>query len=267
MGDHHQALQRLLAIMTRLRDPARGCPWDAKQDFASIAPYTLEEAYEVVDAVDRGDFDDLRDELGDLLFQVVFHARLAEEAGRFDFADVATAIADKLVRRHPHVFEDVHYANATEQAQAWEAIKAEERRRKGGTDVSVLAGIAHGLPPWRRSEKLQQRAARTGFEWPALEPVLDKLAEEIRELDDECRAPMPEAERVEDELGDVLFVLVNLARYAGVDFARALRHANTKFERRFRAMEAFAADDGQHLEDLSLDAQEALWHRAKRDGL
>ncbi|HEX7342011.1 MAG TPA: nucleoside triphosphate pyrophosphohydrolase [Rhodanobacteraceae bacterium] len=265
MSDSQTHLDRLLAIMVRLRDPDGGCPWDVKQDFDSIAPYTLEEAHEVVDAIDRRDFDDLRDELGDLLFQVVFHARMAEEAGHFDFADVATAISDKLVRRHPHVFADVHYADAEAQTRAWDAIKADERRARGAEDASVLAGIARGLPPWRRAQKLQQRAARTGYEWTTTGPVLDKLAEEVAELRAECDAIAPVPDRVEDELGDVLFVLVNLARHTKVDFARALRRANAKFESRFRAMERFAEAAGTSLEALSLAQQEALWRRAKQD--
>lgn len=268
MSDPHArveaSVERLLAVMARLRDPDDGCPWDIRQDFASIAPYTLEEAHEVVDAIDRGDFDDLRDELGDLFFQVVFHARMAEEQGHFDFADVATAIGDKLVRRHPHVFADVHYADAREQARAWETIKAAERRQKGSDDVSALAGVARGLPPWRRAQKLQQRAARSGFEWTTIGPVLDKLDEEVRELRDECVATTPDVDRMEDELGDVLFVLVNLARHGDVDYARALRHANAKFERRFRAMEAFAREDGVAFDALELTDQEALWRRAKQ---
>src|SRR5690348_12937248 len=176
-------LEELLSIMARLRDRERGCPWDAQQDFDSIAPYTIEEAYEVADAIQRRDFDDLRDELGDLLFQVVFHARMAEEAGHFDFDGVVAAITDKLTRRHPHVFGDVRYANAEEQSRAWEELKARERAGKNGEDDdSVLAGIAHGLPEWRRALKLQERAATVGFDWPGPQPVLDKLVEEIEEL-------------------------------------------------------------------------------------
>ncbi|HET6631879.1 MAG TPA: nucleoside triphosphate pyrophosphohydrolase [Rhodanobacteraceae bacterium] len=257
-------IDALLAIMARLRDPQGGCPWDRQQDFASVAPYTLEEAYEVVDAIDRGDMDDLRDELGDLLFQVVFHARLAEEAGSFAFDDVARAIADKLVRRHPHVFAGLRYADADEQARAWEAIKAAERAGSGGADTSALAGIARGLPEWRRALKLQQRAAASGFDWRDPQPVLDKLAEELDEVRAEFEGP-PETDRVEDEIGDMLFVLVNLARHAGADFPRALRRANAKFERRFRRMEQLARDDGRDFAALTLPEQESLWRRAKTD--
>lgn len=257
------SLDDLLAIMARLRDPERGCPWDVQQDFASIAAYTIEEAYEVVDAIDRGDFDDLRDELGDLLLQVVFHARMAEEAGRFEFADVVHAISSKMRRRHPHVFGDVRYADVAEQTRAWEAIKTAERARKDEvSDASVLAGISSGLPEWKRAMKLQQRAATVGFTWPGPQPVLDKLIEEVAEVRAELEQGADPA-RLEDEIGDVLFVAVNLARHAGVDFSRALRHANAKFERRFRAMEELAASDGGNFAESDLAAQEALWQRAK----
>ncbi|MEO8778267.1 MAG: nucleoside triphosphate pyrophosphohydrolase [Rhodanobacter sp.] len=256
-------LDDLLAIMARLRDPERGCPWDVQQDFASIAAYTIEEAYEVVDAIDRGDFDDLRDELGDLLLQVVFHARMAEEAGRFEFADVVHAISSKMRRRHPHVFGDVRYADATEQVRAWEVIKTAERAEKGEpADSSALAGISGGLPEWKRALKLQQRAAAVGFTWPGPQPVLDKLIEEVAEVRAEFDQGSDPA-RLEDEVGDVLFVAVNLARHAGVDFSRALRHANAKFERRFRKMEELAAGEGGTFAERDLAAQEALWQRAK----
>ncbi|HWU77991.1 MAG TPA: nucleoside triphosphate pyrophosphohydrolase [Rhodanobacter sp.] len=253
----------LLTIMARLRDPERGCPWDVQQDFASIAAYTIEEAYEVVDAIDRGDFDDLREELGDLLLQVVFHARMAEEAGRFEFADVVHAISDKMRRRHPHVFGDVRHADVAEQMQAWEEIKAGERADKGErVDASALAGISGGLPEWKRAVKLQQRAAAAGFSWADPQPVLAKLAEEVDEVRVEF-ANGADPARLEDEIGDVLFVTVNLARHAGVDFSRALRHANAKFERRFRAMEQLATTEGVRFAERSLAEQEALWLRAK----
>jgi ATP diphosphatase len=259
------AITDLLAIMARLRDPERGCPWDVQQDFASIAPYTIEEAYEVADAIDRGDFDDLRDELGDLLLQVVFHAQMAAEQGRFDFDDVAQAISSKMIRRHPHVFGDVRYADLDAQKQAWEELKAAERAARGEAhDASALAGISHGLPEWKRATKLQQRAATVGFDWPDHRPVLDKLAEEIDEVRAEFEAGADPA-RLEDEIGDVLFVVANLARHAGVDFSRALRHANAKFERRFRRMEQLAAEEGSTLASHDLPAQERLWQRAKRD--
>jgi len=256
-------LDDLLAIMARLRDPEHGCPWDVQQDFASIAPYTIEEAYEVADAIDRGDFDDLRDELGDLLLQVVFHARMAEEAGRFGFADVAHAISSKMRRRHPHVFGDVRHADVAEQTRAWEAIKTAERAGRGeAADSSVLAGVSSGLPEWRRALKLQQRAATAGFTWPGPQPVLDKLVEEVDEVRAEFAGGADPA-RLEDEIGDVLFVAVNLARHAGVDFSRALRHANAKFERRFRKMEELAAAAGGTFAGRDLAEQEALWQLAK----
>ncbi|ODS62921.1 MULTISPECIES: nucleoside triphosphate pyrophosphohydrolase [unclassified Arenimonas] len=275
----------LLAIMARLRDPERGCPWDVKQDFASIAPYTIEEAYEVADAIDRGDLDDLRDELGDLLLQVVFHARMAEEGGHFAFGDVVAAIRDKMLRRHPHVFsareravagdagEDADVASAEAQTVAWEEHKRRERAARGDADASVLAGISRGLPEWQRSVKLQKRAATVGFDWPGPAPVIAKLHEEIEEVRVEFDAvaanPADAAarDRLEDELGDVLFVVANLTRHAKVDFGAALRRANAKFERRFRRMEQLAAAEGRALADLPLDAQDALWSRAKSEGL
>jgi len=261
--DTRYSLDDLLAIMARLRDPERGCPWDVQQDFDSIAAYTLEEAYEVADAIDRRDWDDLRDELGDLLLQVAFHARMAEERGLFDFANVAHAIGSKMVRRHPHVFGDTRYADLDAQKRAWDEIKAAERAAKGDArDDSALAGVSHGLPEWKRALKLQQRAASVGFDWPDPRPVLDKLAEEVDEVRAEFDAGADPA-RLEDEIGDVLFVMVNLARHAGVDFSRALRHANAKFERRFRGMEALAAAEGDTLAARDLQAQEALWQRIK----
>lgn len=258
-------IDELLAIMARLRDPVRGCPWDIQQDFDSVVPYTIEEAYEVADAIQRGDMAALRDELGDLLFQVVFHARMAEEAGHFDFNDVVAAITDKLTRRHPHVFGDVHYEGTQEKTRAWEAIKAAERATADSNgDASALAGIAAGLPEWRRSLKLQQRAATVGFDWPAPEPVLDKLAEEVEEVRVEF-ASGTDRTRLEDEIGDVLFVIVNLARHAKLDPAHALRRANAKFERRFRRMEALAAQAGETLSGKSLAEQDALWDLAKAE--
>ncbi|WP_426688951.1 nucleoside triphosphate pyrophosphohydrolase [Rhodanobacter ginsengiterrae] len=258
------SLDDLLAIMARLRDPRRGCPWDVQQDFASIAAYTIEEAYEVADAIDRQDWTDLCDELGDLLLQVVFHAQMASEQGLFEFADVAHAISAKMLRRHPHVFGDTRYADLAAQMQAWEQIKAGERAQKGQlADASALAGISSGLPEWKRAHKLQQRAAATGFEWPGPAPVLEKLVEEVEEVRVEF-ANGADPARLQDEIGDVLFVMVNLARHAGVDFSQALRHANAKFERRFRQMEQLAAADGGAFADCTLEQQELLWQRAKQ---
>lgn len=265
-------IQRLLAIMARLRDPQGGCPWDVKQTFATIAPYTVEEAYEVADAIDRNDLDDLKDELGDLLFQVVFHARMAEEQGAFAFGDVVAAISDKMERRHPHVFAGMSIADSDALNAMWDAEKKKERLAKHGdaADASALAGIARGLPEWQRAVKLQKKAATVGFDWPGPAPVIDKLAEELEEVrvEFEARAAAPGdpavQDRLEDELGDLLFVAANLARHAKVDPGAALRRANHKFERRFRAMEALAAADGLCLADLPLDAQDRYWDRAKQ---
>jgi ATP diphosphatase len=267
--DPHTDLQRLLDIMARLRDRENGCPWDLAQDFSTIAPYTIEEAYEVADAIDRGDLPALKDELGDLLFQVVFHARMAEEQGAFAFADVAAAINDKMLRRHPHIFGDAEGGDAAQVLRNWDAIKRAERADAGDADTSALAGIARGLPEWQRAVKLQHRAARVGFDWPGPAPVIEKLHEEIEEVRAEfaavAAAPDDAAaqDRLEDEIGDLLFVCANLARHAKVDVGNALRHANRKFERRFRAMETLAAEDGVELRNLPLDAQDAYWNRAK----
>ncbi|NJC38663.1 ATP diphosphatase [Xanthomonas arboricola] len=259
-------IQRLLQLMARLRDREHGCPWDVAQTFASIAPHTIEEAYEVADAIDRNDLAGLRDELGDLLLQVVFHSQMAAEQGAFGFAEVVATLSDKLVRRHPHVFAEQRADDAQAVSANWEQIKRAERRAAGHQDDSALAGIARGLPEWQRSTKLQSRAARVGFDWPDPAPVLEKLQEEIEELRVEfARGPVADNQaRLEDELGDVLFVCANLARHAKVDVGAALRHANLKFERRFRAMEAQAQADGTALAALSLHEQEALWQQVKR---
>ena len=265
----HGDIRRLIDIMARLRDPDHGCPWDLEQDFASIAPYTVEEAYEVADAIDRGDMDDLREELGDLLLQVVFHSRMAQEAGHFAFADVVEAISDKMVGRHPHVFGGAEVADAAAQTRQWEEHKRREREARGETDASALAGISRGMPEWMRAVKLQQRAARSGFDWPGPAPVIEKLHEEIGEVQAELEAvaddPGDAAARVrlEEEIGDLLFVAANLARHAQVDVGSALRRANLKFERRFRAMEALAGAEGAALPELPLDALEAYWRRVK----
>ncbi|GIX33883.1 MAG: nucleoside triphosphate pyrophosphohydrolase [Lysobacterales bacterium] len=260
-----EAIERLLAVMARLRDPEQGCPWDREQDFRSIAPYTIEEAYEVADAIARGDFAALLEELGDLLLQVVFHARMAEEAGLFGFTEVAQAISEKLIRRHPHVFGDARIASAEEQSRAWEAHK---RRERGEADASALAGIAPGLPEWMRAQKLQKRAAEVGFDWQSPQAVLQKLEEELAELKRELERPSDGAsrhERLSDELGDLFFVLINLSRHLGVDPGAAIRHANAKFERRFRRMEALARADGRSLAELPLAEQDRYWDRAKAE--
>ncbi len=259
MSDAAQELARLLEIMARLRDPANGCPWDVAQDFSTIAPYTIEEAYEVADAIARADMAALPDELGDLLFQVVFHARMAEEAGHFAFADVARAIADKMVRRHPHVFGDAAARSAGMAAGAWEARKAEERAARA--EHGVLAGVPVGLPALTRAEKLSKRAARVGFDWPDAETVLDKLAEETAELRAEFSAADPA--RLADELGDMLFVMANLARKLGLDPEACLRGANDKFARRFAGVEKMLAQEGRTPADARLDEMEAHWQNVK----
>ena len=258
----------LLAIMATLRDPQAGCPWDVAQTFATIAPYTVEEAYEVADAIDRGDMADLRDELGDLLLQVVFHARMAQEAGAFDFGDVVAAICDKMTRRHPHVFAGASVEDAAAQTRAWDDHKRAERAARGDADTSALAGIARGMPEWQRAVKLQHKAAKVGFDWPGAAPVIAKLHEEIDEVRAEFDAVAASPDdaaahaRLEEEMGDVLFVCANLARHAKVDVGTALRKANRKFERRFRAMEAMAEADGG-LAGMPLEAQDRYWDLAK----
>jgi nucleoside triphosphate diphosphatase len=258
------SLDRLLAVMAQLRDPERGCPWDRAQDFATIAPYTIEEAYEVADAINRGDTTALKDELGDLLFQVVFHARMAEEAGLFAFADVASAIADKMLRRHPHVFGTAKISSVTAQNEAWEAHKAVERRaraRRAEEQESVLDGVALALPALLRSVKIQRRAARFGFDWHTATEVFAKIEEEIAELKSEL-ARNADPATLEDEMGDILFAAANLARKLEIDPETALRRATAKFERRFRRVEALA---GERATGTDLDVLEALWQEVKRE--
>jgi MazG family protein len=260
-------LDRLLDIMAQLRDPHRGCPWDRKQTYATIIPYTVEEVYEVVDAVDRGDMADLREELGDLLFQVVFLARIAEEEGCFDFMAVAQAIGEKLVRRHPHVFADESFESEEALSRAWDGHKALERASKrGGKEpaeaASRLDGIAAALPPLVRAGKLQNRAARAGFDWSAIDEVIAKVREEVAEFAAEAAAGSGH-QRLEDELGDILFSCVNVARHAKVDPESALRRANRRFEARFRNMETEAARLGLRLEELAPEKLEELWLSAK----
>ena len=267
----HGDIHTLLTIMARLRDPQHGCPWDVQQNFATIAPYTIEEAYEVADAIDRNDLHALKDELGDLLLQVVFHARMAEEQGEFAFRDVVAAISDKMFRRHPHVFADASVEDAEAQTAAWEVQKRRERESSGHEDTSALAGIASGLPEWQRAVKLQKRAATVGFDWPDITPVIAKLHEEIEEVRTEFAAVAADPadvrarDHLEEEIGDLLFVAANIARHAKVDVGAAMRRANLKFERRFRAMEALADADGVALAGLSLKDQDRYWDRAKAD--
>lgn len=266
--------------MRKLRDPDTGCAWDVKQNFSTIAAYTLEEAYEVVDAVERNDFVDLKDELGDLLLQVVFHAQMAEEESLFDFDDVAQAISDKMIRRHPHVFGDKTFENEAQLKASWEAIKAEERREKSRQQVSnnrgsadstpaasALDGVASNLPALKRADKVQKRAARVGFDWPDIDPVWDKLSEEIAEVHTALEAA--EKAAIEDEVGDLLFTVVNLARHMNVDSESALRKASIKFETRFRQVENLARSementDGQTLAEMELEQLDSLWEKAKQ---
>ncbi len=248
-------MRKLLDVMQALRDPLTGCPWDVEQDFASIAPYTIEEAYEVADAIERGDMVALRDELGDLLLQVVFHARMAEEGGHFCFADVAAAIATKLVRRHPHVFAAAKVAGAAAQRDAWETLKALERGDRG-----VLDGIATALPALSRATKLGARAARVGFDWPDIDGARAKVHEELAEF--EALAPHEKDER-EAEIGDLLFAVANLARHAGIDPERALHRANRKFEKRFACVEQSVRESGRPWESFDVPGLDAFWRDAK----
>ena len=265
MTKYQQELDRLVGIMARLRDPHSGCPWDVEQTFASIAPYTIEEAYEVADAIATGDRHAMRDELGDLLLQVVFHARIAEEEGSFDLADVARSISDKMVARHPHVFADADRPTADAQTGLWEDVKARERAAKGET--RLLDGIARGLPPLLRALKLQKRAARVGFDWPDLAQVLDKLQEEAAELTAELNKTTPDQDRIKDEVGDLLFVAVNVARKAGIDPETALQHGNSKFEQRFNTVEDMVVSKHKAFQNVDLDQMESYWQHAKKKPL
>lgn len=257
-----QGVERLIAIMAQLRDPRAGCPWDLEQDFTSIAPYTIEEAYEVVDAIDTQDFTALQEELGDLLLQVVFHARMAQEQSLFDFTDVVETINAKLVRRHPHVFGDAKMDSAAQQTLAWEALKAQERRAKQSEAQSLLDGIAKGLPALMRAEKLQRRAASVGFDWPEVAGVWQKLDEELSELRAAIQADNPA--NIAEELGDVLFTVVNLARHLQVDSEQALRHCADKFTRRFRQLELVLRVADQDIEQCGPQQLELAWEQVKR---
>ncbi len=255
---------RLVEVMARLRAPDGGCPWDLEQDFASIAPYTIEEAYEVADAIQRGDMEHLKEELGDLLLQVVYHARMAEEAGAFAFKDVAETITDKMIRRHPHVFGEDQVESAAHQTSRWEAIKAAERKAKAEKHAaphSALDGVPVGLPALTRALKLTARAARVGFDWPSEREVLDKLAEEVAELEAEIAAG--DRAKAREEVGDLLFVVANLARKLEVEPEDALRAANAKFTRRFHHIEARLAEDGRTAAQSDLAEMDGLWEEAK----
>ncbi|MEX1080914.1 MAG: nucleoside triphosphate pyrophosphohydrolase [Halofilum sp. (in: g-proteobacteria)] len=255
------AIDHVLAIMARLRDPENGCPWDLAQDFESIAPHTIEEAYEVAESIETGDFDGLRDELGDLLLQVVYHARMAQERGLFDFETVAGGLADKLVRRHPHVFGEAAAANDGEREDIWEQEKAAERARKGETDGSVLAGVTRGVPALTRALKLQRRVARVGFDWPDVRGPAAKVREEMAEIDDAVGDPAA----VEAEVGDLLFAAASLARHHGVDAETALRRASDRFERRFRGVERRMAEHGRDFADADLEELEGHWQQVKAE--
>jgi len=254
------SMERLQGIMAALRDPETGCQWDLEQTFETIAPYTVEEAYEVADAIQRKDLNDLRDELGDLLFQVVFHSRMAEEQGSFTFDDVVEAVCDKMIRRHPHVFGEAEIRSSAEQTEAWEVIKAAERAAKG-RNVSILDDVPVGLPALTRSVKLSKRAARVGFVWPDINQVFDKLQEEIAELRVEVEAG--DMDKARDELGDVLFVVGNVARTLDIDPEDALRGSNAKFQRRFAFIEAALAARGSSPAESDLAEMDGLWNAAK----
>lgn len=256
-------MKKLLDIMETLRDPKDGCAWDVEQTFETIAPYTIEEAYEVAEAVDNNDMDGLKDELGDLLFQTVFHARMAEEAGQFNFADVVDAISDKMIRRHPHVFADESYRDAEQQTIAWEEQKAQERADKKQT--SILDGVTVGLPALTRAVKLQKRAARVGFDWPETSQVIDKLQEEMVELSEELIKNKQDADKVEEEFGDMMFVYANLARHLKIDPEKALRRANTKFTNRFNKIEQYIENEDKLFNQYTLDELESFWDRAKNE--
>ncbi len=261
------AIARLLDVMAKLRDPEGGCPWDVAQSFATIAPYTIEEAYEVAEAIADEDWPALKDELGDLLFQVVFYAQMAREGGLFDFEAIAGAEADKMVRRHPHVFGDAGVEGAAAQTRAWEAHKADERAAKADADgraASVLDGVSAALPALTRAAKLQARAARVGFDWPVTAAVIDKIDEEIGELRAEFDVGAGPG-RVMDEIGDLLFACVNLARHAGIDAESALRQGNAKFEHRFRRIEAMLAARGREPDQSSLEEMDLLWDAVKAE--
>ena len=255
---NNSRIQNLLDIMAQLRDPETGCPWDLQQDFSTIAPYTIEEAYEVADAIQHGQMDELKDELGDLLFQVVFHARMAAEIGAFEFGDVVDAVCDKMIRRHPHVFADGTVGDAAAQTEAWEHAKAKEREARGVQ--SLLDDVPRGMAELQRAVKLQKRAARVGFDWGSPEPVLDKFTEEALEIREAMQSG--NIEEMEDEVGDLLFVVANLARQLKIDPAKALRRANAKFELRFRAVED-AAGSREALDSMDLDEMETLWQQVK----
>ena len=261
-------INKLLEIMTRLRDPENGCPWDVEQDFTSVAPFTIEEAYEVDEAIRDDDMNALRDELGDLLLQVVFHAEMAREAGHFDFNAVADGISEKMIRRHPHVFADVKIRDAKQQTTAWEVQKVNERAAKAkekNTQPSALDGVAAALPALMRAEKLQKRTARVGFDWQDTGPVIAKVSEELVEIEAVKNAPGSDNDDLRMECGDLLFSCVNLVRHLGIDAEHALRDSNAKFERRFRRLESIAESDNKQTADMPLEALDQIWEQVKSE--
>lgn len=256
--------ERLLWVMEQLRDPDTGCPWDKQQTFETIVPFTIEEAYEVADAIENGTMEEVKDELGDLLFQVVFYAQMGQEQGEFDFEAIAEAVTEKLIRRHPHVFADVRVEDEEALNANWEQSKAQERKEKGyDQDTSILAHVPVGMAPLKRAHKLQKKCAKVGFDWAELPPVVDKIKEEIDEVMTEVAKPSREQQAVEEEIGDLLFAVVNLSRHLNVDADTALRKANVKFEQRFRALEQQIEQQGKSLTDSTLDEMEAVWQAVK----
>ena len=261
-----KTMEELLHIMSRLRDPENGCPWDVQQNFRSIAPYTIEEAYEVADAIERNDMADLPGELGDLLLQVVFHSQMAKEQGLFSFDDVVAAINEKMIRRHPHVFAAVEFANEADLHTNWEVEKQKERQAKGTQDRSILDAVTVGLPALKRAAKLQKKAAKVGFDWPGPEPIFDKIQEELEEVQQELAASELNPKALEGEVGDLLFAVVNLARHYKIDPEQALRGSNQKFCNRFGFIEQQLAQQGINPEQASLEQMDALWDKAKSIG-
>ena len=262
-----QSIKQLLDIMSALRDPISGCPWDLEQDFQSLIPYTIEETYEVADAIERSDLDDVKNELGDLLFQIIFYSELAEEQQAFNFNDVVQEISDKLIRRHPHVFSNAKVKDAKEQTKEWEKIKQQEREDKANrslTSISFLDDVSRTLPSLMRAEKLQKRAAKEGFDWPNIKDVMLKVHEEINEVQQELDAEIQDKEKIQDEIGDLFFSCINLSRHAGLEAEQCVRKANLKFERRFRALEKLANGRKLQLNEMTVDALEALWQEVKK---
>jgi len=254
-------MHKLLEIMAALRDPESGCPWDRKQSFETIVPYTLEEAYEVADSIERGHMEELKDELGDLLFQVVFYAQLASEQGLFEFGDIVDAINDKLVRRHPHVFANASFEDEAELNEAWEQSKQDERNNKTEDHVSILDGVAKALPALKRAQKIQTRAARVGFDWPSLQPVIEKIQEELTELSQAIQTGDQNAQNA--EMGDLIFSCVNLSRHLHVDAEESLRHATKKFEKRFNYVENRLLVSGRKVDQCTIEVLDMLWNEAK----